>query len=122
MQRTTINGYAVAILVTMAAGACGYWLQPIYGERLPIAIFPLAVLAAAWAGGAGPGLVATIAGTATVAFFSFRPTAGQASPAATVVMLLLVALAGVLISICISRLRQQKTRACRAQAETDGRL
>ena len=63
MQRTILQRYGVGVLVALVAGVCQYWLQPLVGERFPFAIFPLAVLAASWMGGLGPGLVATAAGT-----------------------------------------------------------
>ena len=91
MQRTILHRYGVGVLVALVAGVCQYWLQPVVDERFPLAIFPLAVLAASWMGGLGPGLVATAACTFTILYFPGHPASGvPASHASTLVLLLLV--------------------------------
>ena len=118
MQRTILQRYGVGVLVALVAGVCQYWLQPLVDQRFPFAIFPLAVLAASWMGGLGPGLVATAACTFTILYFPGHPEAGHTS---TRVLLLLV-LAGLLITTGISRLRRETARAQRSQAEADAQL
>ena len=47
-------GYAVAVIACVIAAAAQYFLQPLFGERFPLAAFPAAVVVAAWFGGFGP--------------------------------------------------------------------
>ena len=73
MPRTILQRYGVGVLVALIAGVCQYWLQPVVDERVAFVIFPLAVLAASWMGGLGPGLVATAACTFTILYFPGHP-------------------------------------------------
>src|SRR5687767_11647223 len=121
MPRTILQRYGVGVLLALVAGVCQYGLQPVVDERFPLAIFPLAVLAASWMGGLGPGLVVTAACTVTILYFPGHPAWGEAGHASTLVLLLLV-LAGLLISTGISRLRRETARARRKQAEAETQL
>ena len=76
MQRTILHRYVVAILVMVAAGACQYGLHRFFGEPFPLVIFPLAVLAASWAGGLAAGLGATVACTLVYLYLAVRPATG----------------------------------------------
>src|SRR6188472_3758033 len=76
MQRTILHQSIVAILVTVAAGACQYWLQGFLGDPFPLVIFPLAVLAASWFGGLAAGLGATVGGTLAYLNLAVRPATG----------------------------------------------
>ena len=123
MQRTILHQYVVAILITVAAGACQYWLQGFLGEPFPLVIFPLAVLAASWVGGLAPGLGATVACTLAYLNLAVRPATGAGTPwVSALVLPLALLLVGVLISLGISRLREETARARRIQAETEARL
>jgi K+-sensing histidine kinase KdpD/CheY-like chemotaxis protein len=123
MQRTILHRYGVAILVTVAAAACQYWLQRFFGEPFPLVIFPVAVLAASWAGGLAAGLVATVACTLAFVYLPVRPAAGtETSQASELVLSLSLILVGLLLSLGISRLRRDAAWARRTQAETEARL
>ena len=123
MQRTILHRYVVAILVTVAAGACQYWLQRFLGEPFPLVIFPLAVLAASWAGGLAAGLVATVACTLAFVYLPVRPAAGTGtSQASELVLPLSLILVGLLISLGISRLRRETAWRAGSQADTEARL
>src|SRR5687767_7987297 len=122
MQRTILQRYGVGVLAALVAPVCHYWLPPVVDARFPFAIFPLAVLAASWMGGLGPGLVATAAGAFTILYFPGHPLSGvEASQASTLALLLLV-LAGLLISTGISRLRRDTAGARRTQADAEIQL
>src|SRR5262245_21382528 len=121
MQRTTLLRYAVAVLVTLGAVACHYWLQSVFGERVALIAFPLAVLAAAWVGGLAPGLAATVACTLAIVYLPVRQAGTEPTQPSTVVVLVLLMLAGVLISIGVSRLRRESARASRTLADTERR-
>ena len=67
-------------------------------------------------------LVATVACAVSLAFIALRlGPAIEVSQAASAVMLLLVMVAGLLISWAISRLRRETARARLAQAEAEAR-
>ncbi len=122
MQRTILQRYGVGVLVALVAGVCQYWLQPLADERFPFAIFPLAVLAASWMGGLGPGLVATAACAFTILYFPGHPASTVEAGLASTLVLLLLVLAGLLISTGVSRLRRETARARRTQAEVETQL
>jgi K+-sensing histidine kinase KdpD len=123
MQRTTLRRYLFAVLVILAAGGAAYWMQPVLGERFALAVFPLAVLAASWVGGLGPGLAATVAGSLTIASFQVHPsTAADVSPVSRMIVPLLLFAAGMLIALGISRLRRETFSARSARADAEERL
>ena len=62
-DRSPATRYAVALIAVAAASALQYSLQPLVGERFPLATFPIAVVVAAWFGGFGPALLATVGGS-----------------------------------------------------------
>ena len=123
MQRTILHQYSVAILVTVAAGACQYWLPGFLGEPFPLVVLPLAVLAASWAAGLAAGLGATVACTLAYLNLAVRPATGAGTARVSELVLpLSLLLVGVLISLGISRLREETARARRIQADTEARL
>jgi signal transduction histidine kinase/CheY-like chemotaxis protein len=110
------GGYAIAVIASAIAAAVPYLLHPILGERFPLAAFPAAVVVSAWFGGFGPGLLTTLAGSLTGAYFFLRPFHGfQLDDRASALSLLLFTLAGLLVSLAVGHLRQ------RAHAERDAR-
>jgi K+-sensing histidine kinase KdpD len=118
MQRTILHQSIVAILVTVAAGACQYWLQGFPGEPFPLVIFPLAVLAASWVGGLAAGLGATVGCTLAYSSLAVGPATGAGTTGVSELVLpLSLLLVGVLISLGISRLRGETARARRIQAD-----
>ena len=123
MQRTFLHRYAVAILVVVAAGACQYGLHRSLGEPFPLVVLPLAVLAASWVAGLAAGLGATVACTLVYVYLAVRPATGAGTTRISELVLpLSLLLVGVLISLGISRLREETARARRIQADTEARL
>ncbi|MGF1570784.1 MAG: PAS domain-containing protein [Nodosilinea sp.] len=106
---------ALALAITLALGS---WLEP-----TPSSLFFMAVMASAWLGGLGPGLLATALSTLAINYFLFEPYYSfQVNGPKTVLQLVVFALATVLISglnqARYSALRQAKIDlAIREQAE-----
>lgn len=103
-----VAGYAVvaaAVVGTLALKA----LIPFLGEAHPFVLLPVATLIAAWYGGLGPGIVATIA-TALGTDVLFLPPA-EFGVDTDVVGLLAVLAEGLLISWITVGLRHARVRA-----------
>jgi len=76
-RRTTLIGYAIALVAT-AAAALGWWgahalLMPEVSSAVSVAVFSAAVLVAASLGGTRPGIAATLLGALTLALLSSGP-------------------------------------------------
>ncbi len=62
-NRRLILGYGIAVAGAAVAGLTPWWLSPLIGQTPPMRLtLVLVVTAAAWLGGAGPGLLATALG------------------------------------------------------------
>ena len=72
------RGYLWAVLFTLAALVLRVWLQPSLGSRFPYATFYLAMVASAYLGGLGPGLV-SLAGGALAALYFLAPWSSRES-------------------------------------------
>jgi len=59
---TPLQRYAVAVVAVLAAFALRFGIYGTLDHRLPFSFFTTATLIAAWYGGAGPGMLAAIAG------------------------------------------------------------
>jgi two-component system sensor histidine kinase KdpD len=69
-----LHRYATAFAVTILATAVGLTLSNALGLRaIGLLAFPMAVLAGAWLGGMGPGIVAAIVSAFAVALFFLNP-------------------------------------------------
>ncbi|HYU44083.1 MAG TPA: ATP-binding protein [Vicinamibacteria bacterium] len=99
----------------VALAALGLWLlQPILGNSVPLTVFLAAVMASAWIGGAGPGLLATLVSLIVAHALSLKPRATlPVTPAGYTVRMALFALAGCAISI----VNEQRLRAGSAAAK-----
>src|SRR5882762_9295504 len=95
-------GYAVAVIACVTAGAAQFFLRPIFGERFPLAALPAVVVVAAWFGGFGPGLLATVGGTLAGAYVLSRPAHRlPMDDWANAASLFLFTLVGLLISLAV---------------------
>jgi signal transduction histidine kinase/ActR/RegA family two-component response regulator/PAS domain-containing protein len=116
-------GYAVAVIACVTAGAAVYFFRPLFEERFSLTALPAAVVVAAWWGGLGPGLLATLGGTLAGAYLLSRPVQvlqmGAWSNAAS---LLLFTLVGVLTSVAVRQLRRQALTERDARVETGRQL
>src|SRR5207247_5878503 len=104
-----------AAVAFVALVTLGLWLlQPILGNSVPLTVFLVAIMASAWIGGAGPGLLATLVSLIVAHALSLKPRATvPVTPAGYAVRMALFALTGCAISILNERLR----RAGRAAAQ-----
>lgn len=113
-------GYTLALVTCGVAGLVQYALMPVLGDRFPLGVFSAAVAVAAWTGGSGPGLLATLCAALVGVYFFFEPryTFSVHRPDDYLALTLFI-LTGVVISLSIRRLRRQalSDRDARAEAE-----
>jgi K+-sensing histidine kinase KdpD/ActR/RegA family two-component response regulator len=113
-------GYGVAVGACVVAALVQYFLEPLLGNRWPLAVFSAAVAAAAWSGGSGPGLLATGLAALLGDYFFLSPRyALRIAEPADIVALALFILTGVLISMSMRRLGWQARSERDARAETE---
>jgi PAS domain S-box-containing protein len=73
LSRTTILRYAVAVLSIALATGLRLLLDPLLGSAFPFATLFLAVLVAAWYGGFGPAVAATVLGAVASVWLLLTP-------------------------------------------------
>jgi K+-sensing histidine kinase KdpD/ActR/RegA family two-component response regulator len=117
-NRSIPSRYAVAALACALAFAIGAWL----GQRFTLAALPAAVVVAAWYGGFGPGLAATLGGGFAAAYAFLGPRYARGDEPASAVSLLLFTLVGLLISLAVRHFRLQAQAEQRARAAAEGQL
>ena len=66
-------GYSLAVVACVVATLAQFFLEPLFGNRFPLAVFSAAVAAAAWSGGSGPGLLATLIAGLVGNYFFLNP-------------------------------------------------
>jgi PAS domain S-box-containing protein len=104
--------YGVALLAVLAATLIRLTLHPVFGSTGPFVFFIIAVIVAAWFGGRGPGLLATLLGAFTGAFFFLEPAYSfSVAKTADRGNLGLYVLISVVVSLFIGALRSAKQRA-----------
>src|SRR5260221_1696383 len=99
-RATSWTGYPAAVGF-VALAALALWLsQPILGNSVPLTVFLVAVMASAWIGGAGPGLLATLV-SLIVAHALFLAPRGPlpVTPVGQAVRIALFAPAGCAVSV-----------------------
>src|SRR2546423_2036886 len=108
--RPFLPRYAVGLAAVAVALLLRWLLWPFLGPELPFLFLWPAVMAAAWYGGLGPGLLATALATLAEDFFLIRPGGiGNGRPA-EVAGVALFGLLGSLLSVLIDRLRRAPPR------------
>ena len=122
-DRSPATRYAVAIIAVAAASALQYSLQPLAGERFPLATFPIAVVVAAWFGGFGPALLATVGGSLAATYLFLPPVntlriVGRGDVASLIVF----AIVGLLIALAVRHFRQRAQLEREARVEAERRL
>lgn len=110
-QAGRVLRYAVAFLAVAFALAVRLLLQPILGEAAPLLAFVPAVLVAAWYGGYGPGLLATVAGGLAGTWFFLPPHRGLGLELADIIHVGIFAFTGMTVSLLHSRLSSARARA-----------
>ena len=103
--------YAVAVAAVLVAAAVRSALSPIWNDRVPFLTFIPAVVLSAWAGGLGPGIVATILGAVVANYLWLPPYYSLGvSSAADAIALLFFATIGVLISVLSETMHRGRRR------------
>jgi signal transduction histidine kinase len=111
--RTTLRRYALAIVTSAAALLGALALRPHGGGYLsPLFLFYAAVAVSSWAGGFGPGLLATLLGALSATYFLLSPhyrfAVGAPDERGRLVLFVCV---GALIAFLTDRLRRNEARA-----------
>jgi hypothetical protein len=113
--RGVARRYGIAVFVVLATVALKV-LFPGLGTDHPFVLLPGAVALAAWFGGLGPGLLATL--LVSLGAWYFLPGAGFAAEPADLVALVALLAEGVLILLLTTGLRSSLARAQAASAES----
>ncbi len=109
--------YGVALLATAAATVVSHALTPVLGTDAPIIIYPLGVLAGAYVGGVGPGLLVTVLGALLSAHIFLPPAGLGVGLIQDQIRLSVFLFLGILISLLAETLRRSEQRgAAGAQA------
>ncbi len=100
LNRTRPFRYGTAMLVVAFVFFVRLELQPVLESRAPFLLFTFSVMVSAWYGGFGPGLLATVLGTAVGFYFFLNPVAGwMTADKVDSLLILLSVLTGVAISL-----------------------
>ena len=111
MSRQTLERYGVALLACGAALGLQLLVPAVFLRQAPLLPFLLAVFVAAWAGGWGPGLLATLLSTqALLAPVLFTDEPQIASRSAALLAILAFSLIGLGMSALAGRLREVAAR------------
>ncbi|MBN9519701.1 PAS domain S-box protein [bacterium] len=108
--------YGIAALVVSAALGLQLAAEPIIGSVSPPLFFAAAVAAAAWYGGLGPGMLATLLGAAAGAYFFVPPVWRLAPTPGEIAFVIGFLLEGAFITWIVVRL-QSASREAQAQQE-----
>ena len=106
--------YAFAVLVVILASLLRDFANPILGEKVPFILFYPTVVLAAWFGGLGPGLLATVL-SGFIAWYVFMPPTysfALSDPAGSA-QLIIFLLASTMISFLAESLHSMTRRAAR---------
>jgi PAS domain S-box-containing protein len=111
--------YLLAVALVAAVYFAQSALRPLIGPDVPVVIMlALAVVAAAWAGGVGPGLLATLLALVAAQRLSLKPDTEVAiSASGYALRVVMFGLLGILIS-ALSELRRKAVAHVEASAET----
>ena len=104
--------YAFAVLVVILASLLRDFANPILGEKVPFILFYPTVVLAAWFGGLGPGLLATVL-SGFIAWYVFMPPTYSLalSDPAGLGQLIIFLLASTMISFLAESLHSMRRRA-----------
>jgi|GEM_PF-3640697 len=108
--------YGVALLTVCASTLVTFALRPVFGPQAHYMTFTLAVIASAWYGGLGPGLLATLTGFLSADYFFIGP-AHSLTPLETEDVAVLAAV-GVSVSVLTERLSAAQAKLSLATSAT----
>ena len=73
MTGNYLRRYGAALVAVIAALLLRLLLDPLVGDRLPLATVSAAIAFVAWYAGRGPAVLALVAGSAAIAYFIMEP-------------------------------------------------
>ncbi|WP_207796649.1 PAS domain S-box protein [Sphingomonas oleivorans] len=106
--RRAVSGYGAAILCVLLAHVVRLAFQPWLIDRSPYLLFPVAILAAAFYGGTGPAILATLA-AAALGTISFGPSGLHVAHLAQLLSFLAAASGIILLRAAMGRWRRRAT-------------
>ncbi|HTJ79093.1 MAG TPA: PAS domain S-box protein [Rariglobus sp.] len=107
--RSRLIAYALAIGVTLATLGLRLWLSELFGDRPVLVLFLLPIILSAYAGGLGPGLVATLVTALSVDYYVIQPQHSFAfERPADFAQWLILLIVGVLVSVLNESLHRSR--------------
>jgi signal transduction histidine kinase len=106
-----LNGYAMALVATVALLLLRLALSRVLQSSSPFLFFAPAVMISAWYGGRGPGLLATFAGAAAADYFVLSPSGSFSNASADLAKVATFLVVGAQISWLSGALLAAKRRA-----------
>jgi PAS domain S-box-containing protein len=103
--------YGVAVLATGAMLLIKLLLDPLLPEQSPFLLLSVGVVVAAWFGGLGPGVLATLLGALAADYLFLAPREAYSEPAQQALPLILFTLQGLVISSLTQALRSARQQA-----------
>lgn len=73
LAKCDVVGYGTALATVLVILLIRLALDPLLGERSPLAMFTISVVVSAWIGGLGPGILALVCGSVVGVFFFVAP-------------------------------------------------
>ncbi|MBV9385461.1 MAG: PAS domain S-box protein [Chroococcidiopsidaceae cyanobacterium CP_BM_ER_R8_30] len=112
VDNSSLRRYGIAVLSVTLVLLLKLLLEPLIGQESPFLLFLVAVMAATYYGGLGPGLLATVLATGISGYFFLGPTRSVlGGKSGQIIELSLFVLEGVLINLLIWALQAAKSRA-----------
>ncbi|WP_158277425.1 PAS domain S-box protein [Opitutus sp. ER46] len=109
--------YVFAFAVTATTVAARLSIIPWVGNRAILILFVIPITLAAWVGGSGPGLLATVMAATAASFYLLEPTGSFAvRHLADIAQLATLAGAGAMITFLIANLRLERRRTAESLA------
>jgi K+-sensing histidine kinase KdpD len=111
MKHSPLTRYGVAVVVVALVLLLRLLLNPLMLQQTPFLLMAGAVMVAAWFGGFGPGILATLLGALAADYFFLKPVGSFTVVGVGFLPFLLFALQGLVISFLVEALRSARRRA-----------
>jgi PAS domain S-box-containing protein len=111
MKYSPLARYGVAVVAVGAVLLLKLLLNPLITQQSPFLLMAGAVIVAAWFGGLGPGILATLLGALAADYFFLEPVGSFTGLGVGVLPFTLFVLQGLLISFLVEALRSARRRA-----------
>jgi len=122
MKGSDARRYSIAVLAVVVSLLVRYAVQGVLGAKVPFLQFYPAIVAAAWVGGLGPGVVATALSSLAAMVFLLPPDGPAVGDAGDQLSLVVFAGTGVLIAWLNHRVHVADAARRTAAAESSARL